>query len=46
LGLLAEGRIDVKSMITHKFPLEKIDESFDTTANRGRSEAVKVLVTP
>lgn len=46
LDLLARGVIDVKPLITHKFPLEKINEAFETAANRKKSKAIKVLVIP
>jgi len=46
LGLLGERRIDVKPLITHKFPLERINEAFEAAADRGKSKAIKVLVTP
>lgn len=46
LDLLAGGVVDVKPLITHKFPLEKINEAFETAANRGKTEAIKVLLLP
>jgi len=46
LDLLARGKINVKPLITHRFPLEKINEAFEAAANRGKSKAIKVLIIP
>jgi len=42
---LARGELDAKSLITHRFPLEKINEAFHAALNKGESGAVKVLIT-
>lgn len=46
LDLLVAGKIDVEPLVTHKFPLERINEAFEAAINRVRSKAVKVLLTP
>lgn len=43
LRLIESGRIDVKSMVTHRFPLESVEEALDTTAS---GEGIKVAVMP
>ncbi len=40
--LLSTGRVDVRPVITHRFPLERFDEAFATTAS-GRSGKVILL---
>ena len=46
LDLLSNGKLFAQSIITHRFPLEKIEEAFDVAANKHKSGAVKVLLTP
>lgn len=41
--LLSTGRVDVSPVITHRFPLERFEEAFETTAS-GRS--AKVIMFP
>jgi L-iditol 2-dehydrogenase len=43
IGLVAEGKVDVRSAVTHRFPLERAAEAFAAAARR---EGLKVLVTP
>ncbi len=43
--LIASGKIDVKKIITHKFPLEKIEEAMYATENREK-DALKMIVDP
>jgi len=45
LGLLESGKIDAKSLITHKFPLEKISEAFEVALEKGSSQSIKVQIT-
>ena len=45
LDLIASGKVDVKKFITHKFPLEKIEEALHTLEDR-RLNAIKVLIDP
>lgn len=44
LNLLESGRIDAKSLITHKFPLEKCSEAFDAASDKAESESIKVQI--
>jgi threonine dehydrogenase-like Zn-dependent dehydrogenase len=47
LKLLAEKRVDVRSLITHEIKLDEIVDLFrDLSEGRGRLKAVKVLVKP
>ncbi len=46
LRLLAEGALPVERMVTHVFPLEQYRNALSAAANRRRSEAVKVVLTP
>ncbi len=43
IRLVAEGKVDVRSAVTHRFPLERGAEAF---AAAERREGLKVLVTP
>jgi len=45
IKLIASGKINVKKFITHKFPLEKIEEAIRTLEDRS-SGAVKVIIDP
>jgi L-iditol 2-dehydrogenase len=45
VSLLASGRVDLKPLVTHSFPLEKIEEGFKTFRER-IGGAVKVVVKP
>lgn len=40
---IAEGRIDVNPIVTHRFPLERIQEAFETFVDR-REGALKVFI--
>ncbi len=43
-GIISSGRIDRKPLITHRFPLEKGKEAYDTQAKA--DESVKVMIMP
>lgn len=43
LSFLKDKIIDLKSLITHKFPLEQYQEAFDALANKRISHAVKIV---
>ena len=42
--LLADGKLHATEMITHRFPLEKINEAFETAANKQKTKAIKVVL--
>jgi threonine dehydrogenase-like Zn-dependent dehydrogenase len=43
MEFLATKRIDPSILITHKFPLERYKDAFDTLANKSESNAIKVI---
>jgi len=43
IGAIADGKIDVKAMITHEFPFEESKEAFDFVI-RNQSEVVKAII--
>ncbi len=45
LALIEEGRLDTVPLITHTYPLSRIQEAYDLFANR-RDGVIKVAVTP
>lgn len=45
LDLLSRGKLDAKSLITHRFPLDKLGDAFKTALNKEEYGALKVLVT-
>ncbi|MFX1604960.1 MAG: zinc-binding dehydrogenase [Promethearchaeota archaeon] len=45
LKLLESGKIDAKSLITHKFPLEKVSEAFEVALEKDTSQSIKVQIT-
>lgn len=45
LALMSSGALNVKDMITHRFPLEKFGEALDTFVHR-KENAVKVVLLP
>ena len=46
LDLLAAGRIQAASLITHVFPLARIKTAFEAADHKSASNAIKVLVFP
>jgi len=45
IDLIASGKIDVKKIITHRFPLEEIEEAIRTSEDRS-ADALKVIIDP
>jgi threonine dehydrogenase-like Zn-dependent dehydrogenase len=45
LRLLESGKIEAKSLITHKYPLEKASEAFEVALDKTTSHSIKVLIT-
>ncbi|MBL7201659.1 MAG: zinc-binding dehydrogenase [Anaerolineae bacterium] len=46
LDLMTGGRVDAAPLISHRFPLDSIDQAFAAAADKRASGAVKVLVIP
>jgi L-iditol 2-dehydrogenase len=44
LDLLAKGKLNAKKMITHNFPLDKINEAFDTARRKEETGAIFVAL--
>jgi predicted dehydrogenase/threonine dehydrogenase-like Zn-dependent dehydrogenase len=45
LQLLAEGKLDVKSLITHRFPIERAQAAYDLITGKVRQPYLGVLIT-
>ena len=45
LSVVAAGAVDLRPLITHRFPLDRIEEAYDLFANR-REGVLKVAITP
>ena len=43
LKLISEGKIDTEDLITHTYPLDKIDEAYDLFENK-RDGVIKVAI--
>jgi 2-desacetyl-2-hydroxyethyl bacteriochlorophyllide A dehydrogenase len=43
IKLVEQGRVDLKSLITHEFPLERVQEAFEALMDAGK-RAVKVAI--
>ena len=46
LDLVQDGRVDLTGMLTHVFPLRDWRDAFSTIADQGRTECIKVAITP
>jgi len=44
--LLSAGKLKASRMITHTFPLEKINEAFETAVNKEQTKSIKVIIEP
>jgi L-iditol 2-dehydrogenase len=42
--LLSEGKLHATQMITHRFPLDKINEAFEVAANKLETKSIKVVL--
>jgi threonine dehydrogenase-like Zn-dependent dehydrogenase len=45
MGIVASGRLDLQPLITHRFPLEQIEDAYDLFVNQ-RDGVLKVAITP
>lgn len=43
--MIAQGKIDTTPLITHRFPLSRIEEAYDVFENR-RDGGIKVAIFP
>ncbi|GAB4320279.1 MAG: zinc-dependent dehydrogenase [Promethearchaeota archaeon] len=46
LNMLAAGKVDVKSMITHTFPLDEIEQAILVASDHEEHDSLKVVVVP
>ncbi len=46
IDLLLNGKVTVKPLITHVFPLTKVDMAFETALNSEQTKSIKVQITP
>ncbi|KAA0592350.1 threonine dehydrogenase-like Zn-dependent dehydrogenase [Azospirillum lipoferum] len=45
MGVVASGRVDLKPLVTHRFPLERIEEAYELFGHQ-RDGVLKVAITP
>ena len=45
MAVIESGRVDLSSMVTHRFPLDQIEEAYELFANQ-RDGVLKIAVTP
>lgn len=45
LNVVESGRVDLKQLVTHRFPLDRIEEAYDLFAN-ARDGVLKIAITP
>jgi L-iditol 2-dehydrogenase len=46
INLLDMGKVEIKSMITHRFPLSQITEAFEVAYHKEEHNSIKVVVVP
>lgn len=46
LDLLAKKKVNAQELITHKYPLEKVKEAFETALNKDKAKSIKVQLVP
>nr|MDO8085272.1 zinc-binding dehydrogenase [Candidatus Sigynarchaeum springense] len=46
IDLLAAGKVQIKPMITHTFPLDRYQEAFDVAINKEEHDSIKVVIVP
>jgi len=44
LDLAADGRLNLKPLITHRFPLEEVPKAFEILLDREKNHALKVMI--
>ncbi|WP_434622862.1 NAD(P)-dependent alcohol dehydrogenase [Azospirillum sp. B2RO_4] len=45
MGVVASGRVDLKPLVTHRFPLDRIEEAYELFGHQ-RDGVLKVAITP
>jgi threonine dehydrogenase-like Zn-dependent dehydrogenase len=45
MGVIAAGRLDLGPLVTHRFPLDRIEEAYELFAHQ-RDGVLKVAITP
>ena len=45
MDIVAQGRVDLRPLVTHRFPLEQIEEAYDLFTNQ-RDGVLKVAIVP
>jgi threonine dehydrogenase-like Zn-dependent dehydrogenase len=45
IGVIESGRVDLSAMVTHRFPLDRIEEAYELFANQ-RDGVLKVAIAP
>ncbi|RJP15651.1 MAG: hypothetical protein C4520_19970 [Candidatus Abyssobacteria bacterium SURF_5] len=46
IALVSSGQIDVRPWITHRFPLKKVSEAFETAFHKEENGAFKIMIYP
>jgi L-iditol 2-dehydrogenase len=44
LDFLVKGKINTQELITHKYPLEKVNEAFEAALNKDKEKSIKVEI--